>query len=59
MTRMAIHYATRLFGVEFTRMGWRTLRLTPVRLKMTTTPATSGAPALALLCLMPTMASTS
>ena len=59
MTRMVIHYATRLFGEEFVRMGWRTPRLTPVRLKMTATPATSGAPALALLCLMPAMALTS
>ena len=59
MTRMVIHYATRLFGVEFARMGWRTLRLTTVRLKMTTTPATSEALALALLCLMHAMAAMS
>ena len=24
MARMAIHYAMRFFGKEFTRMGWRT-----------------------------------
>ena len=59
MTKMAFHYATKLFGKEFARMEWRTPWLTPVRLKTTTTPAMSGAPALALHCLMPAKSSTS